>query len=189
KILVGLDGLDGIERLNPDGSSDPSFSGIANNTVLGLTTQTDGLILIGGAFNSLDSGPRNFIGRLIADGSLDDPYDPGANAEVIALTIQGDGKTIATGLFLTLGGGGTGTAARSGIGRLTNTSAALQNLSVTGVGSTITWERGDTSPEIQQATFELSLDGTTFNPLTEPTRIPGGWQLGGQSLPLLQSIF
>ena len=62
--------------------------------------------------------PRNFIARLHADGSLDASFDPGANAPVTALALQPDGRILVAGAFTMLGGGGTGTAPRSYLGRL-----------------------------------------------------------------------
>ncbi|MCX6902773.1 MAG: hypothetical protein NTW03_04725, partial [Verrucomicrobia bacterium] len=49
-------------------------------------------------------------------------------------------------------------------------------------GSTITWLRGGTSPEVWRATFDQSTDGLTWTSLGAGTRIPGGWQLTGLSV-------
>ena len=43
--------------------------------------------------------------------------------------------------------------------------------------------RGGASPEIEQVSFEQSLDGINYTPLGHGTRISGGWQLTGLSLP------
>jgi uncharacterized delta-60 repeat protein len=112
-----------IGRLNADGSLDTSFNPGANGTVHALAVQADGKILVGGAFTTLGGGgtgttTRNYIGRLNADGSLDTSFNPGANWSVYALSVQADGKIVVGGNFTTLGGGGTGTTTRNGIGRL-----------------------------------------------------------------------
>ena len=112
-----------IGRLNPDGSLDTSFDPGANDSVWTLAVQTDGKILVGGAFTTLGGGgmgtaTRNRIGRLNADGSLDETFNPGANGYVNALAVQADGKILVGGGFTTLGGGGTGMTTRNRIGRL-----------------------------------------------------------------------
>lgn len=57
----------GLARLNQDGTLDTAFdtgSG-ANNAVRKIVGQTDGKILIGGAFSMFDSVPRNGLVRLL----------------------------------------------------------------------------------------------------------------------------
>ena len=132
---------------------------------------------------------RNKVGRLNPDGTLDTSFDPGANLAVLALAIEADGKILVGGNFTTLGDGGTGTTPRNSIGRLTNTDAALEALTVASDGTTITWYRSGASPEVDRVTFELSTDGINYNALATPTRIAGGWQLTGQDLPTRQNIF
>ena len=183
-----------IGRLNADGSLDTSFDPGASGGVEAIAMQADGKILVGGDFTTLGGGglgttSRARIGRLNADGSLDTSFDPGANGGVEAIAMQADGKILVSGGFTTLGGGGTGTTTRNYIGRLTNTDAALQNLTVNTYGTTITWKRSGASPEVDRVTFELSTDGVTYAPLGGATRIPGGWQLTGLGRPRQQNIF
>src|SRR2546427_696261 len=95
----------------------------ADRNVKALAVQPDGKIIVGGTFSSLGGGgtgttTRKRIGRLNSDGTLDTNFNPGANDIVDALAVQGDGKIVVGGNFTTLGGGGTGTVARSCIGRL-----------------------------------------------------------------------
>jgi uncharacterized delta-60 repeat protein len=184
-----------IGRVNSDGSLDTGFNPGANSGVNALALQADGQILLGGFFGTLGGGgigntTRQRIGRLDSAGAVDPTFNPGANSSGMnALTIQGDGKIVAGGAFTMLGGGGTGTIARSKIGRLTNTDAALQQLTTDVNGTTITWTRSGASPEVDRVTFELSTDGNSYSALATPTRVSGGWQLTGQSLPIRQSIF
>src|SRR5438128_2705467 len=70
-----------------------------------------------------------------------------------------------------------------------NADAALEALTVATDGTTITWYRSGTSPEVDRVTFELSTDGINYAALATPTRIAGGWQLPGQDLPTRQNIF
>ena len=201
KILAGGDfsSLGGsvrnfIGRLNPDGTLDTSFDPGANFSVLNLALQADGKILVAGSFTTLGGGgtgttPRNFIGRLNTDGTPDTSFDPGANVTVRALAVETDGKILAGGDFTTLGGGGAGTTPRNFIGRLTNPAAALQELTVETDGTIVFWLRSSASPEVDRVTFELSTDGINYTALANPTRVIGGWQLTGQSLPTQENIF
>jgi hypothetical protein len=156
--------------------------------------QADGKILVGGQFTTLGGGgtgttTRNRIGRLNPEGTLDASFDPGANDAVIALAVQADGKILAGGFFTTLGGGGTGTTTRNFIGRLTNTDAAFQKLTADTNGTTVLWNRSSASPEVDRVTFQLSTDAINYSALTNPSRVTGGWQLTGLSLPTHQNIF
>ena len=191
---VTLFGPTGIARFNSDGTLDTSFDPGANGLIEELAVQADGRILVAGDFTTLGGGGtgttvRNKIGRLNADGTLDASFNPGANLAVLALAIEADGKILVGGDFTTLGGGGTGTTPRNSIGRLTNTDAALEALTVATDGTTITWYRSGASPEVDRVTFELSTDGINYTALATPTRIAGGWQLTGQNLPTRQNIF
>ena len=116
-----------------------------------------------------------------ADGTLDATFNPGANADVYSLAVQADGKILAGGYFTTLGG-----QARNRIGRLNNTEPATQALSYD--GSTITWLRGGTSPEVWRTTFDWSSDGLLWTPLGDGTRIPGGWQRTDAVVPVDATI-
>ena len=110
KILVGGGflsyngtGANGIIRLNTDGSIDGTFvdgSGF-NGTVLTISIQSDGKILVGGVFTDYDgTGAKNII-RLNSNGSIDNTfvYGTGFNALVRIITIQPDGKILVGGYF------------------------------------------------------------------------------------------
>ncbi|MBA3833129.1 MAG: delta-60 repeat domain-containing protein [Chthoniobacterales bacterium] len=112
-----------IGRVNADGSLDASFDPGANAEIYCLALQANGKILVGGSFTTLGGGgagtvARNRIARLNADGTLDTTFNPGANDRICTIALQADGKILVGGNFTTLGGGGTGTVARSCIGRL-----------------------------------------------------------------------
>jgi len=103
-----------VARLNADGSLDTAFdpgSG-ANNTVLTSALQSDGKIIIGGAFTSFNGTAHRRITRLNADGSLDTSFDPGSGVNqpgffpkfVATTAIQSDGKIIIGGRFTTYDG-------------------------------------------------------------------------------------
>jgi len=91
-----------IARLNADGSVDASFnpgSG-ANNDVNCVAIQTDGKIVVGGSFTSMNGQARTYLCRLNSDGSLDSAFAPTViGTAVYSLAIQADGKILAGGLF------------------------------------------------------------------------------------------
>ena len=188
KILAGglfttLNGqaLNRLGRLNPDGTLDPSFNPNANSSIYSLALQTDGKVLVAGSFTTLGGLIRNRLGRLNGDGTLDLTFNPGASGTVDALAVQGDGAILAGGSFATLGG-----VARTNIGRLINTDPATQSL--TSDGSSITWLRGGASPEVWRTTFEASTNGVDWVSLGAGSRIAGGWQLTGLSLPAIRNF-
>jgi uncharacterized delta-60 repeat protein len=182
KILVGglFTTLGGqsrnyIGRLNTDGTLDTTFNPGADDYVDSLVVQADGKILVGGNFTTLGGQSRNHVGRLNADGTLDTSFDPGADNDVFSLAVQADGKILVGGQFSTLGG-----QSRNNIGRLNNTGPATQSLTFD--GSTLTWMRGGTSPEVWRTTFDYSPDGAAWTN-RGGIRIAGGWQLTGLALP------
>jgi len=65
----------------------------------------------------------------------------------------------------------------------------LQSLSFDPLTSTLTWLRSGAAPEILRAKFELSTEGETYVELGEGTRLPGGWQLAGVTLPRGKNLF
>jgi len=185
KILVGgqfttLGGTNRnrIARLNMDGTIETSFNPDANGVVFTLALQTDGRILLGGSFTMVGGLTRNRIARLNADGSVDTTFDPGANNIINALAIQADSAVIVGGSGLNMLGG----LSRTNIGRLVNTEPATQNLSFD--GSTLTWLRGGTSPEVWRTTFEVCTNGTDWLMLGAGERVAGGWELAVPDLPV-----
>ncbi len=166
-----------ICRLNPDGSLDPGFVREEQWRVNSLAVQADGKIIIGGYFEMAGGQSRSNIARLHPDGKVDGTFNPGADYEVLSMALLADGKLIVGGRFNTLGG-----SPRRGIGLLSNTEPAQSNLGFN--GSTITWMRGGSSPEFVCTSFEGSTNGgAQWIPLGFGTRIPGGWEIGGISLP------
>ena len=57
----------------------------ANGAVQAVVCQTDGRVVIGGAFTSADGIARNNIARLMTDGSLDTSFNPGPGADAPGL--------------------------------------------------------------------------------------------------------
>ena len=115
KILVGGDfttyngtTAKRIIRLNSDGSIDTSFvSGTGfSGHVNSISIQSDGKILVGGAFYNYNGTSANYIIRLNSDGSVDTSFDSGEefNGHVISMAIQSDGKILVGGGFTSYNG-------------------------------------------------------------------------------------
>jgi uncharacterized delta-60 repeat protein len=106
-----------LARLNPDGSLDPSFQtgAGANGSILHVALQSDGTLLIGGAFTTYDGRARRSIARLKSDGSLDLSFAPGAGVEggVTGIAVRPDGKIVIVGGFSSVDG-----VARAHVARL-----------------------------------------------------------------------
>lgn len=93
-----------LARLNTDGTVD-AFNPGASSTVSSIVLQSDGKILLAGAFTAFTpsagtgSTSRSFIARLNADGTLDTAFTPLVNARATTLALQSDGKIIVGGQF------------------------------------------------------------------------------------------
>ena len=125
-----------IARLNTDGSVDASFDpGIgADDTVYSVLAQTDGKVMVGGMFTSINETRRVGIARLLANGSVDTSFMdtaynqfaglinhyfdetvintnlfPAFNMRnyVLSVGLQNNGNVIIGGSFSQVGGGGT----------------------------------------------------------------------------------
>ena len=113
-----------------------------------------------------------------------DSFDPNADNVVFSIAVQADGKILAGGQFTTIGG-----QTRSLFARLSNDTAALQNLAVT--QSTITWTRGGSSPQFTRVTFESSTDNVNYTSLGNgiPQSGSSNWTLTGLSLSTGQNFY
>ena len=93
-----------LARLNTDGTVD-AFNPGASSTVSSIVLQSDGKILLAGAFTAFtpssgsSSTSQSFIARLKADGTLDNAFTPLVNARATTLVLQSDGKIIVGGQF------------------------------------------------------------------------------------------
>ena len=122
-----------VARVNADGTMDTDFDPAANDYVNCMALQTDGKILLGGAFTTLQPNgantttPRHRIARVHADGSLDNSFDPSANDWVGSVVSQADGRILIGGGFTALQpNGAITTTARHRIARL-NADGSLDN--------------------------------------------------------------
>lgn len=135
---------------------DPTFNSLdagfgmgdgPDNQIYTTSLQTDGKIIIGGAFTNYNSIIKNRIARLNIDGSLDLTFNSGSGADDLVRTsaIQADGKIIIAGNFYHYNG-----TVRSSIARLnsdgsvdaafnpgTGANSAIQTVSVQSDGKIV----------------------------------------------------
>jgi uncharacterized delta-60 repeat protein len=187
-----------IARLDATTGLADAFDPNANSDVFSIAVQADGQILAGGIFSTQFGAPniggqaRNYIARLDSTGKADPLFNPNANGGVNAIAMQADGKILAGGAFN--GANSIGGQSRNYFARLTNDTAALQNLAVT-EPSAISWGLGGASPHFTRVTFESSTDNVNYTPLGSGTAFGSGtasgnnWILTGLNLPAGQNIY
>ena len=177
-----------IARVDAAGVADDSFDPNANSIVNAITLQADGKILVGGLFNTgfgattIGGQTRNHIARLDPATGLADSFNPNANGQVYSLVLQTDGKILAAGQFGAVGG-----ETRSLFARLSNDTAAGQDLAVT--RDAIRWSRGGSSLHFKRVTFESSTDNLNYSPLGDGTSDGSDWTLTGLAFPTGQNFY
>jgi uncharacterized delta-60 repeat protein len=113
----------GVARINADGSLDAIFNpgtGV-NDQIASVALQSDGKILIGGAFTSYNGTGRSGIARVNTNGVVDTSFNPGTGLDfaVDSLMVQTDGKILLGGGFTVYNG-----TSRRGVARI-NTNGSL----------------------------------------------------------------
>ena len=97
-----------VLRLNSNGTIDNTFNvgGGADASVFASAIQSDGKILIGGAFLSYNTTYINYIVRVNANGSVDNSFSigTGPNGLIRDIMIQPDGKILIAGAFTSYNG-------------------------------------------------------------------------------------
>lgn len=110
-ILIGgvFASVNGVSRnniawLNPDGGLDANFQPGQgpDSDVFAIVVQTNGMVVIGGYFTSVNSLARLYLARLRSDGSLDLTFNPIVNEGVECMILQPDGKILIAGSFTTV---------------------------------------------------------------------------------------
>lgn len=102
-----------LVRLNSDGTEDTSFytnlgTGF-NDYISSVDLQSDGKIVVGGIFTSLNGNTRNRLVRLNSDGTEDTSFYTNlsggvGNGLVMKVLVQSDGKILVGGHFTSFGG-------------------------------------------------------------------------------------
>ncbi len=141
-----------LVRLNSNGTRDTAFTTNGGTGfsfyVYALAVQTDGKIIVGGAFTNFNGAPANYLARLNPNGSLDANFNPAVSTSVSALQIQTDGRILAGGTNAFFGA----MFERSHIARLTQADGSLD----------LTFDAGTASNFSSVSSIALQLDGTIF---------------------------
>lgn len=102
-LLLGIR-QQGVVRISAEGVVDTSFAAALDGTPWTLCPQSDGSIIIGGEFTSLNSGSASHLARLLSDGSTDPSWTCTANNIVYIVTPDAGGNLLVGGAFSMLGG-------------------------------------------------------------------------------------
>ena len=101
-----LTSINYLARVNSDGTYDKTFSPNPNGTIFAMALQSDGQLVVAGAFTTILAGTsqtttlnRGHIARIKTDATTDATFDPNASGNVVALAIQDDGKIVLGGNF------------------------------------------------------------------------------------------
>ncbi len=174
-----------VGRLNTDGTLDAGFNPAASAEVDAFALTADGKILLAGDFTALGSISRVRLARLNADGTVDGSFNQDADARVSALALQTDGAVWIGGGFSNVSG-----TARTKIARLAN-APATQSVTASATGRTLLWSRSGSSADVGRATFEKSMDASTWTLLGSGSRVgsSSAWSLTGLALPVSQPFF
>lgn len=108
-----------LARLNADGTIDTPYDPNANGNVLAMGLQSDGKVVIGGSFTTLQPNGRSdwilrkYAARLNTDGTVDDAFNLDINElpgnRVDSLRVQANGQILVGGSFSSLQPAGTPT--------------------------------------------------------------------------------
>ncbi|MBM3854155.1 MAG: hypothetical protein FJ399_13530, partial [Verrucomicrobia bacterium] len=203
-----------LARLGSDGSVEaafnPNLGGQLQPQVHALLLQTDGRIVAGGSFTTVQPAgaaaaiTRNYLARFNADGSLDAAFNPNPNSIVLALALHVDDKILVGGGFNALHSPGDNTpTTRNRIARLNpsgtvdsefnpNANNGVTSLAVQRDGKillagyfTTLQPPSDESPAGRSRLARLNLDGTLdseFYPRADGSVTALGVQPDGQIL-------
>jgi uncharacterized delta-60 repeat protein len=105
----------GIARVHENGDLDTTFDfaltgppgeeeGFQDPSVSSVVQQSDGKILLSGAFASVSGTDRNGFARVHENGDLDTTFDPSASSTVNSFFQQSDGKILLGGQFTSVSG-------------------------------------------------------------------------------------
>lgn len=175
-LVKGTD-RNNLARINTDGSLDTAFDPNPNRTVNTVALQTDGKILVGGRFTQLGTTPCSYLARLGSDGTKDSGFTGNVDGFMNRITLEANGGILIQGDFSHVG-----ETDRNGLARLQN-GATTDSLTVPDT-TRIEWLRSGGGPQTDLVAFEVSEDGSLWTPLGMGSRIAGGWELNGLSLPL-----
>jgi uncharacterized delta-60 repeat protein len=173
-----------IVRLNSDGSNDNTFSPSSgfNNTVYSVAVQSDGKILVGGSFTTVNGQTSNRIARLNSNGTTDTGFGIGTgfNSTVNSIALQSTGKIVVGGAFTLCNGITSGYIARlnatglidtasfesgTGFSSTINSIAIQSDDRILATGSFTTFNGSESRVRIARLNSTGDID-YTFNPST-----------------------
>lgn len=101
-----------IARLLPNGSVDPSWLGSTTITggppeIYSIALQSDGKVIIGGRFNTVNGLDQKNLARLNSDGSFDSSFVKKVNSLVHSVVVQANDKIIVGGEYAQVADRGT----------------------------------------------------------------------------------
>lgn len=161
-----------IRRLNPNGSSDGSFSvDVQRGNTMAL--QPDGKILVGGGNMVVGGFGRSGLVRLNGNGSVDTAFSPFiGNPFLNAVLVQDDGKIIVAGNFSSVNGiSRTNIARINGDGSLDNGFNAGNSLSAT-VSNLVRQPNGAYVVSAANMILRLETSGTPDSTFQAPVLTP-----------------
>ena len=109
-----------VTRFNSNGTPDTAFttntgSGL-NAPAYSVAVQSDGKIVVGGGFTSINGATSNYLARLNPDGTPDTTFTSnigsGLNAPARSVAVQSDGKIVVGGRFTSVNGATSNYVAR-----------------------------------------------------------------------------
>ena len=169
-----------VARITTNGVIDTTFSPgppTSFGIVYSMVLQADSKIIVSGIFYEMGGQPRTNIARLNPDGTLDVTFNIVASGFIDGLALQPDGKLLVCGDFASVAG-----EPRASVARLALGEPAFQNLTVDRTG-TILWQRNGVAPEVEDVTFEFSMDATNYRFLGRAARSSDRWEFAAPSFP------
>lgn len=171
---VDLYNIQNLAKYAPDGTVVTTFKNEINGAVLCIEHQSDGKVLIGGDFSSINGVTRNRIARLNTDGTVDTSFTANINTTVSTIKQLSDGKILVGGVFGTVNGSSTrprlvrlnsdGTTDTS-FAAITGINGAVTDIAFASDGKILV--SGDFTVPTSRV-FRLNTDGTLDSSFTPP---------------------
>ena len=169
----GPDARNNLVLIKTDGTNDPALpltTGVSDFSpqIFAISPQTDGKVIVGGLFSSVNGQPRYNLVRLNSDGSTDSSFQTinGASRSVRAFVRQSSGKLLVVGNFYAIDG-----VAKSGVARLNN-DGSLDGSFDPGIGPNV----NSLSAAAVDASDNVYIGGSfsSFNTVTRPNFVKLG---------------
>ena len=187
----------GLARLYSDGSLDagflPSGSSTVSGTVNAMALQSDGRIVIGGAFSYFNGITRYGIARLNSNGAVDGSFAPtNSSLTVNAVAVQSDNKVIIGGVNFLYRLNSDGTFDSTFINlaaTFTIYAIAVQSDGKIVIGGSFTSYNGTSRNNLARLNADGTLDGLFLNGLTGANNAVRCLQMQGDGKILLGGDF